>query len=748
MRLGLMVLFIFCIPHYMQAQIVLFTAKGSDYSILLPESPTSMEKQAAEVLKHYLQVVSKQDFPLVSGSKIPRKHRISIGATPIAARLPREELPSETFRIQVQGQDLFFQGTGKGLLYGVYHFIENQLGCHKWAAGIPASCPELSTLVLEASYSIKQGPAFQYREVYFPVEADLEYVNWHKIHRLEDLWGWWGHTFSRMVPGTYFKTHPEYFAYFNGARRPDQLCLSNPEVLKLSIAALEKAIQENPEATFWSISPNDDLAYCTCDLCAAVDQQEGGPQGSLIRFVNKIAAHFPRQHFTTLAYLSTANPPKLTRPLPNVTIMLSSIDAARTLPIAREPSAAAFRRQASGWKAQSPRVFVWDYYTQFTNYLSPFPNIPTFQDNLQYYQALGIQGIFAQGSGYTYSDMAELKSYLLAKLLWNPNMDVDSLKRTFIEGFYGNAADKVSAYIDLLEKHAATDTLDIYGNPINAHKGYLSPENMDAYSAIMDQAEGLVENNAVYLDRIQKIRLTQEYTFLQQSRFYGIHKHGIFIRDDAGEWQVRDGMQAHISEFVKNADKYGILELSEGGNSPQAYLKEWSDILQKGVRPNDILDAAIIPGAYPYVPEYPARGWKTLLDGNPGYQDFSYNWLCFYGKPMEVTLDLHEIKVLKEISMDFLEDARHWIFPPTRLEIWGSRDGSHFEPITEHHFETKVENYTVSKRPFSYTLQDAYRFIKIKATPAEQIPAWRYHSSKRPMMACDEIWIQTQKERI
>ena len=733
-----------CMPNLMQAQINLFNAKGTAYTIVLPDSASSIEKQSAFILADYLERVSGHTFPIVSEPKPPRKYRISIGETEISRSIPAQDLASEHFRIEAQGQDLFFKGTGKGLLYGVYHFIEDQLGCRKWYAGEPAVCPDMETFKLTSDYQVQQGPAFQYREVYFPVESDLEYINWHKLHRLDDLWGWWGHTYTRMVPLSYFETHPEYFAYYNGERRANQLCLSNPDVLKLALAAVQEAIESNPEATFWSISPNDDPVYCTCDLCKAVDALEGGPQGSLIRFVNKIAAAFPNQHFTSLAYLSTANPPKLTKALPNVTILLSNIDAARTLPINLEPSAAPFRRQADGWKDRAKRVFLWDYYTQFTNYLAPFPNIPSFQENLRYYQKVGIQGIFAQGSGETYSDMAELKSYLLAKLLWNPQLDVDSLSQEFLEGYYGKAAPYISEYKSRIEIQASKDTLDIYGNPVNAHNTFLTPEAMDSYSGIMDKAEAMVEDQEMFYSHIQKLRLSQEYTFLQQARFYGIHKHGIFEQEDTGSWQVRKGLSERIEQFVAHAEKYGVTVLAEGGLNPPEYLSEWMDILKKGVRPNAALGAKILPGPYKYVPEYPARGWETLIDGNPGYQDYSYNWLCFYGQPMEVTLDLHTSKYIEEISMDFLDDARHWIFPPQSLTLWGSQDGTHFEQIAQDGFQIEEEQYDIEKKRFTYPIEQTYRFIKVLAKPQAKMPAWRYHPNKKPMLACDEIWIQTK----
>ncbi|MDQ9827195.1 DUF4838 domain-containing protein, partial [Acinetobacter sp. 163] len=65
---------------------------------------------------------------------------------------------------------------------------------------------------------------------------------------------------------------------------------------------------------------------CTCPDCKKLDDAEGGPSGSLIHFINKLADRFPDKEIATLAYLYTMNPPKQVKPRPNVVVMLCDID--------------------------------------------------------------------------------------------------------------------------------------------------------------------------------------------------------------------------------------------------------------------------------------------------------------------------------------------------------------------------------------------------------------------------------------
>lgn len=703
------------------AQQLVLADRGKPVASIVPGKDTAI----AGILQDYIQ--------RSTGAKLPVRQT----ALESSIRLERDtSLAPDAYTIAVKENGLIITGgNGKGLLYAVYTFLEHVIGARKWDEG-PAVVPHVIRLSVPATMYIAERPAFRYREVYLPASKDEEYLNWHKLQRFEEVWGLWGHSFFKLVPpAVYFREHPEYYSLINGVRRAEQLCLSNEDVLQIAIAHLEKAIKENPAATYWSISANDGAEHCECDQCKAVDQAEGGPQGSLIRFVNAIAARFPGKQFTTLAYLHTARPTLHIRPLQNVHIMLSSIDAYRHQPLKETTS---FRNNLEGWRAKTKNILVWDYITQFTNYLAPFPDIHTLQPNMQYFRDYDVEGVFSQGSGYTYSDMAALKSYVTAKLLWNPSLQADQLIREFLAGYYGKAAPFIQQYLQLqleaLKQSKAK--LDIYGNPVNEHDTYLSPYWMDRYSNLMDAAEVAVEGNALLEQRVRTIRLSQEYTYLQQARFYGKRPHGIF---DA-EGKMRSGLSAKISRFTKDAVAAGVTGLSEGGMNIPAYQNEWKQIIAAGARQN-LAQPSAITLQYPHVPEYPANGPATLTDGVPGYSDFSYNWLLFYGQPMIAIINLGALKDVQKISMRFLEDPRHWIFRPAQVSIEVSDNGTDYMKISEKTDTIGEEDYNVSYIPFAGTVNKKIQYIRVTAVPFAALPTWRYSTRKKVMIACDEIWV-------
>lgn len=672
------------------------------------------------------------------GAKLEGTRAIFLEKVPI-----NSTFPEDSYSIQVVGNSIYIKGSGKGVLFAAYRYVRDIIGGRKWYAGKENTyIPKLTHLAVDSGLKIYAKPDFKFREVYFPIELDQEYMDWYGLHNLEERWGDWGHNFSKILPpSVYFKDHPEYYSLYDGKRQPIQLCLSNEEVFHHTVAYFKQKMLENPAAIYWSIAANDDIGSCTCDRCQAIDKKEGGPQGSLVRFVNRVAAQFPDKKFTTLAYLESANAPAQLRVADNVTVILSNIDAFRKNDMESEPSAAAFRRQLGAWKAKAKHVFVWDYLTQFTNYLAPFPIQGTMQPSLQYLKSQGVEGVFLQGGGSTYSDMAELNAYILANLAWNTGLSEKQLTDEFMEGYYGKAGPFIKAYLDQRRNHlpGASSALSIYGNPIDNRKDFLSPEAMDQYSTLLEKAEVASKGNPILESRVRRIGLGLDYTYLQQARFYGPHQHGIFEQEE-GRWKVRPNVSRKVKQFIEDAKRLGVVELAEGGVSPDGYAKEWAEIFNAGVRANKASEA-IVKLKYPFDPSFPANGLKTLTDSVPGYMDYSYNWLLWNGNPMDITFDFKQERQIDTIELSFLKDARHWIFPPKEIRVSVSNNGTDFQEVLFHKLESAEEDYTLEKVCYRAFINDRIKVVKVYAEPLPKLPEWRYHPKRKALIACDEIWL-------
>ncbi len=156
--------------------------------------------------------------------------------------------------------------------------------------------------------------------------------------------------------------------------------------------------------------------------------------------------------------------------------------------------------------------------------------------------------------------------------------------------------------------------------------------------------------------------------------------------------------------------------------------------------PANIAADAEVSLQYPFVEDYPAKGNRTLTDGMTGFTDFSYNWLCFYGTDMIATVNMGQGKIAKSISLNFLDDPGHWIFPPEKVIVEASEDGKGFRQIAAQNLSSPEEHNDARIQQIRFDLDPVnLRFIRITAVNAKQLPSWRNYGNKKPMIACDEI---------
>ena len=198
-----------------------------------------------------------------------------------------------------------------------------------------------------------------------------------------------------MPYDVFYEKNPEYYALRNGKRLPTQLWLTNNAVLEIVKDSVRSFFKSSPISDVISVSQDDNTQYCQCENCSKIDNTEGSPAGSLIHFVNEIAKDFPDKTISTLAYQYTRKPPK-TKPLENVLITLCSIECDRSIPI--DEGCKDFSSDLKGWSILTDNIRIWDYTTQFTNFLAPFPNWGTIKPNINLFVENNANWIFEQHS--------------------------------------------------------------------------------------------------------------------------------------------------------------------------------------------------------------------------------------------------------------------------------------------------------------------------------------------------------------
>lgn len=326
------------------------------------------------------------------------------------------------------------------------------------------------------------------------------------------------HTFDKIVGAKeFFESHSEYFALRGGKRlgKKTQPCLTNPEVLRIAKERVVKRVLESPKAKFFGVSQNDNGNYCTCPDCAAVDEEEGSHAGTVVRFVNAIAAEVAKVRkdavVTTLAYMYSRKPPK-TPLAPNAAVWLCTTDVDFSRPLdggGNENDA--FMADLRGWKAKAPMgVYVWDYSKNFRHVHMPFPDLRAIAENFRVYRESGVKGVYLQGAEPgTLAPFRELKTFLSSRVFWDPCASPDELVREFTDRFYGKAAGaKVREIIDFLE--GIPKTIVRFDESIYAR--WLDDAAIEKLDAMWREAECLAAGNPEHEFNARMGRLSPVYS--------------------------------------------------------------------------------------------------------------------------------------------------------------------------------------------------------------------------------------------
>jgi hypothetical protein len=550
--------------------------------IVVAQGASETERYAADELALFLHIVTGAAFPVTDSLGEPGG-RILVGSAAAAAApgTPLTELMPEEVLVQTAGGDIILAGGGpRGTLYAVYTFLEDVVGC-RWWTGTASRMPWRPTLAVP-DLSIRFAPPLEYREPFWFVAFDPVWAARNKANGTRaggdagrgghQVYEGFVHTFYSLIPPEkYFADHPEWFSEIDGRRTCEnaQLCLTNEEMRRELVKNLRERLQAHPEATIASVSQNDCFGPCACPKCRAVDEDEGGPAGTLLRFVNAVAADIeaesPDVAIDTLAYQYTRKPPRLVRPRPNVIVRLCSIEASFAKPLDDDANKAFFE-DLSGWSRIAQRLYVWDYTTNFSHYIQPHPNYGVLAPNIRLFVRHNVRGIFEQGAYQSWgSEMAELRAWVLAKLLWNPDLDGAALRKEFLAGYYGPAAGPMGEYLAALER-AVAESGDALGCYSPTEAGFLSLETLARCRDLLSVAARKAGRSAEYARRVRRATLPVVYVVL--TRWDA-------LRDEArragGRWPWGENRSDLLASFLETARAENVTMISEWQS-----LDDWS----------------------------------------------------------------------------------------------------------------------------------------------------------------------------
>lgn len=298
--------------------------------------------------------------------------------------------------------------------------------------------------------------------------------------------------------------------------------------------------------------------------------------GTLLTFTNKVAAALPNLTIATQAYLHYEEPPKGIKPAPNVMIVeCGPYFLSKSWPYSSNQTDEnkTFNRRLNEWLALTKNIRIWDYITDFPYLMAPFPNFSHLQENMRFFaKQKGITNIFMQGNIAKGGEFAELRTYLVAKLLWNPDIKVDAVMTDFLNNFYGKAGIHLKQYIDAMTQELARSGKPLLttDHPHKHYDDYLSPAMIRKYNTIFDNAEKSVAGDKVILDRVKIARLPLIFTQLEASKMVNnTVKAKAALNREIGN-RNKDVL-ALLDYFVNTCRKAGIIKLAEYPTTIDSY---------------------------------------------------------------------------------------------------------------------------------------------------------------------------------
>ncbi len=579
---------------------MIFLGKGiNDCKIAIPKDAHVIEKTASEELCNYIEKTLSISLPIVSENEADGKC-IYVGHTEYAKKNGILGKSKENWIMKMADGNLVLTGGVKrgerGIIYSVYHFIEDFLGV-RWWNPYEEDVPALDSLSLEDDFYREGTPHFVLRKPIFNRPLGEEGVRTfshivrtrtNMVSEFDDdvpdgaynpeirMFGdvaHYGrphhcHVMGKLFPkDETYAEHPEWFAWNKAEEkriRDGHRCFSNEEFVKTVICKLLKTIEEDiarceKEGTefpyCYALSPDDipgTEAFCQCPECEKIIN-EAGYGGYCLRFINRIAREvrkvYPFVKIEHLAYFTFIEPPKdATIPEKNVVVRLANIyvDVLRDI---NSVSNRRYKRLLSEWsdicKKTGSELHVWEYmFNMRLNY--PLPIFYRMKDTIKAFEDCGVTGVFVEIEEHL-SDMWELNKYVLAHLLEDPDSDVDVMVKDFTDRYYGAAGKEVRKYLELLkktsEKHIATVYCCLEDSPFN----YIDAECAIKASEILDRAEKMIGDESPYRARLNWLRKSLDGVILM--KYNDLKRADEKFKFDVNE--LRERVISALSEYAK-----------------------------------------------------------------------------------------------------------------------------------------------------------------------------------------------------
>lgn len=458
------------------APIKLVEGGGTSFVIYhTPDAPPSVAQAAAD-LQEYVYQATGAKLAIVNE---PRPPMVCLGDSESAraAGIDVGTMPLEGYRILTAGGNIYIAGpdtadgvytpqggTSRGTANGVYCFLEQFLGIRWLDPTEHGDYVPRATDVTIPETDITDAPFFLNRRLPYTQQQRPEVIRWQTRQKLGlSLQLSHGHNWHHPIPPEQFDAHPEWFAERGGRRIPPagryKLCVTNRGLIEEFAKQAIAFFDANPAATCYSLSPSDSAGWCECKDCTAL--YETDPNGNIsvtpaiLNFYNEVGKIVRQKHPDKLlagyVYAAYVFPPSTPIPLePNVFLVWApSFDYGFTLH--RPQLRGQWEKLLGQWTQTTENISYYDLPVNISTEagaLNP-PGLKILSFMYPRLKQANIKGVYVYGIE-AWGRGAPL-NYILAKLAWDPDADVEALFTEYCQKAYAEGAPEMEQMWRLLD---------------------------------------------------------------------------------------------------------------------------------------------------------------------------------------------------------------------------------------------------------------------------------------------------------
>lgn len=474
------------------------------------------------------------------------------------------------FHAEAKGNVLALLGTDAGTpsdsfgsMYATVWMLESKLGVrYLWPGELGKVAPKQHTITI-ADFQHRSAPALAQRNIrsmgyHDRLQIGLNNLGFTKedYERLRreasavraescDWFRWQGMGGSLNILGghafdhtweKYGKAHSDWFAMQpNGSRdmtafgaRP-RLCKSDPGLIAAIAQEKIEELKKNPNVLGVSLAPSDGgrATFCTCPKCEALDAPNArkitlwdftGKErrdfehvsltDRMVFFWNSIAEQVTKVHpgklFTVDAYSAYSAAPVLRSLHPNLVVRFAALgyedDATRMQAVA----------DWDAWAKAAKRIYFRSNLMlagRRTGMPLLYPH--RFAEDFRHFAKHGMMGTDLDSCTHNWATQG-LNYYIVARLHWDPSLDVDAMIDDYCRAGFGPAAKTMRAYFGKLES--------VYSGTASRHEPSFSGFTDAALAELdklMAQAEREAAGDADALKRVQFVRVGLRWTGIE-----------------------------------------------------------------------------------------------------------------------------------------------------------------------------------------------------------------------------------------